>query len=85
VRVAANNLLCARLGVSVPARVAPKAVGRNRIKRQVREVFRRQQNELGGFDVVVLAQPAAERADNAALREALRQLLSHVAKKCKSS
>jgi len=66
-------------------RVSPKAVTRNRIKRQVREAFRQQQHDLSGLDLVVLAEPAAAAADNAALRAALGQQLGHIAQKCKKS
>ncbi len=84
-RVVPNRISLARLGISVSLRVSPKAVTRNRIKRQVREAFRRQQHELTGLDLVVVAQPGAGAGDNAALRASLQQHLTHIAQKCKSS
>lgn len=48
-----NGLPHARLGITVPARLG-KAVVRNRVKRRLREVFRRNQAAIpGGWDIVV--------------------------------
>src|SRR5690554_7722791 len=60
-----------RLGLSVSRKVDPSAMGRNRIKRQLREQFRhlRPRLEPGGY--VVVARPKAAGADAAALREGL--------------
>ena len=66
-----------RLGVTVSARVGG-AVVRNRIKRQVREVFRALRRELAGpADFVAIAKPSAARASNTELRRELREGLSH--------
>ncbi len=60
-----------RLGVTVSARVG-NAVVRNRIKRMVREVFRRQRRRIGTpGDFVVIAKPGA---DQVAYAEAAREL-----------
>jgi ribonuclease P protein component len=49
----------ARLGITVTRRVG-KAVTRNRVKRQIRECFRRRRRLLGaGLDVVVIARGGA--------------------------
>lgn len=48
----------ARLGITVTRRVG-KAVTRNRIKRQVRECFRRRRRLLDELDVVVIARGGA--------------------------
>jgi ribonuclease P protein component len=48
-----NGLLQSRFGVTTPARLG-KAVLRNRLKRRLREVFRRHRAELpGGWDILV--------------------------------
>ena len=73
VHTRANNLGHARLGVTVSRRVSTKAVVRNRIKRCIRESFRRTQKTLGGLDLVVIAQPNAGVAEPAALRESLQR------------
>ena len=43
----------ARLGLAVPKRNISSAVGRNRLKRLIRESFRKQKEKLRGKDVVV--------------------------------
>jgi len=52
-RMTANGLDHARLGLSIGLKAAGNAVVRNRIRRQVRESFRRPQHQLAGLDIVV--------------------------------
>jgi ribonuclease P protein component len=49
---APNNLNFPRLGLIVPKKIIATAVGRNRIKRLIRESFRLNQHHLFGIDVV---------------------------------
>lgn len=63
-----------RMGVTVTRRVAG-SVGRNRIKRLVREVFRRDRSLFPACcDLVVVARAGADRLDYAALRSELVQV-----------
>lgn len=64
----------ARLGITVSKRVDKHAVGRNRLKRQCRECFRRLRAQLPPGDYVLLARPEAAKADNPAVRADLLQL-----------
>ena len=64
-----------RLGVTVSKRVDKLAVGRNRIRRQIKECFRLQRASLPVADYVFLAKAEAARADNATLRGELLSLL----------
>ena len=52
-RLRANGLEHGRLGLAVSRKAARNAVGRNRVRRQVRESFRLSQARLAGLDVVV--------------------------------
>lgn len=64
-----------RLGVTVSKRVDKTSVGRNRIRRQIKESFRLLRHTLPAGDYVVLAKPEAARADNRQLRTELLSLL----------
>jgi ribonuclease P protein component len=64
-----------RLGLAVSRKVDPHAVGRNRIKRVLRDAFRHARHRMGAGAYVVVARPAASRADNATLRAAFLSLL----------
>ena len=59
VRYRPNGLDHARLGLAISKRVSKRAVERNRIKRLVRESFRRAQAQLPPIDLVVMAREAA--------------------------
>ncbi len=65
----------ARLGLAVSRKVDPHAVGRNRIKRVLRDAFRRLRPQLGAGDYVVVARKAAANSENKALREGFVNLL----------
>lgn len=64
-----------RLGLAVSRKVDPHAVGRNRIKRALREAFRSLRPRLRGGAYVVVARSGAARAEGLTLQEALEQLL----------
>ncbi|HSD15785.1 MAG TPA: ribonuclease P protein component [Thermomonas sp.] len=66
----------ARLGLAVSRKVDPDAVGRNRIKRALREAFRHVRGRLPGGAYVVVARSGAAQADGAALRDAFERLLT---------
>jgi len=64
-----------RLGLAVSRKVDPRAVGRNRIKRVLRDDFRHLRLHLAPGDYVVVARPGAARAGNGQLRQAFQRLL----------
>jgi ribonuclease P protein component len=76
VLVAEGEAEWSRLGVTVSRKVG-NAVVRNRVKRRIREWFRRRRGRLrGAWDLVVIARPDAARWSTAALGGALDDLLS---------
>ena len=77
-----NKLNNARLGLAVARRVEKRAVGRNRIKRIAREVFRRDLN-LPPLDMVVLANKAAPSAGNTVLRDSLERHFQRLGKRAR--
>jgi len=81
-RVAAvsNGLPVARLGIVVSRRAVSAAVARNRLKRFVRETFRRRRMSLTGLDIVVTVERQAAALSNREFVAALQMLfakLSH--------
>lgn len=80
----ANGAAAPRLGLSIAARVAGNAVQRNRIKRQVRESFRQQQQTLRGIDIVVGVRNGVRGVGKADLRRSLDELWQQVAHTCVS-
>ncbi|MCD9027924.1 ribonuclease P protein component [Luteimonas sp. BDR2-5] len=65
----------ARLGLAVSRKVDKRAVGRNRIKRVLREQFRRLRPQLVPGCYVVVARPAAAGADARAIGTAFTAAL----------
>jgi len=59
VRYRQNGLDHARLGLAISKRVSKRAVERNRIKRLLRESFRRVRHQLPPVDLLVMAREQA--------------------------
>ena len=74
-----------RVGLIVSRKASLLAVVRNRVKRQVREAFRRYQEKLAGLDIVVVASSKAGIAPAMVLRASLQQLWDKVEQKCRKS
>ena len=75
----------ARLGISVARKTVPNATARNRIKRQVRESFRRHRTVLPALDIVVQIKQLAAAMDNARIRSSLEWHWQELIKKCAAS
>ncbi|MBM5574566.1 MULTISPECIES: ribonuclease P protein component [Deefgea] len=73
----------ARLGLVVGKKTDKRAVGRNYIKRTVRELFRQNTELLLGLDVVVRSRKPFARQDGAAARAALLSLFKRI-KQCRA-
>ncbi|MDI1252269.1 ribonuclease P protein component [Thermomonas sp.] len=65
----------ARLGLAVSRKVDPDAVGRNRIKRVMRDAFRQNRSQLAPGAYVLVARVPAGKAANTELRTAFLRLL----------
>ena len=75
----------ARLGLAVSRKVDGRAVGRNRIKRALRQHFRLIRAELAGGDYVFVARPAAAKASAEALSVAMESLLRRAGARLRQS
>ena len=61
-----------RLGIGLTRRLVATSVDRNRLKRVIREAFRRHPAKSAGFDCVVMLRERFARGDEAALRRLAR-------------
>jgi ribonuclease P protein component len=68
-----NDRQVARLGLAISKKHCRHATGRNRIKRIVRESFRRHEAQLAGLDIVVMSQPATKEVSNQVLFDSLER------------
>ena len=84
-RIKANGLAHARVGLAVAVKTAGNAVKRNRIRPLIRESFRLAQHELPAVDIVVAAKFPAREAPATSLRASLATLWKRVASTCASS
>lgn len=76
-----NDKGVTRLGLTVSSKVA-NAVERNRLRRQLREFFRKRQREFPvGVDVVVIARTSAKDAAQSRLQQAFARALAELNKK----
>ena len=66
-RYRGNELGHARLGLAISKRVSKRAVERNRIKRLLRESFRRVRHQLPAVDLMVMAREQAAGVPGAEL------------------
>lgn len=74
----------ARIGMTVSRRVSPRAVTRNRIKRQIRESFRLHQVKFPSLDVVVVARTPAATAEKHVLARSLGEHWKRLLRQCKN-
>lgn len=82
INAAPNTLGHARLGLSIGGKAVGNSVARNRVKRVVRDSFRRAAAGMGGLDLVVGARNGARTAHNAQLRESLETLWKKIQERC---
>ncbi len=80
-----NEQSRARLGLAISKRFIKTAVGRNRVKRLIRNSFRQHQSLLAGLDIVVMNRQGALTASNLELTKALEAHWRRVAKRCVKS
>ena len=77
-----NTLNHPRLGMAIPKKHIKHAVGRNRIRRVVREQFRHQQHQLPAFDIVVIAKAGIADLSNEEINKILDKLWRKLIQRC---
>jgi ribonuclease P protein component len=76
-----SELPQARLGLVIAKKHVKLSVGRNRIKRVLRDSFRHHQHELTGLDIVVLARKGLATLDKQQLHLCCQQMWQQLQKK----
>ena len=77
-----NSLDHPRLGMAIPKKHIKRAVGRNRIRRIVREQFRLQQHQLPAIDIVVIAKAGIADLSNQEINKILDKLWRKLVQRC---
>jgi len=77
-----NNLDHPRIGMAIPKKHIKHAVGRNRIRRIVREQFRHQQQQLPAIDIVVIAKAGIADLSNQEINKILDKLWRKLVQRC---
>lgn len=80
-----NDIDSPRLGLTIAKKKEKTAVGRNRIKRNIRESFRLNQQNLPNIDIVVLARDNIGQANNQQLQKQLNKLWKKIAQRSEQS
>lgn len=76
--VAAGREGCSRLGIALTRRLVPSAADRNRVKRMLREVFRRHAVKGLGVDCVVMLRERYRVDQAAAIAHEVRALMDQL-------
>jgi ribonuclease P protein component len=82
--VARKKGRCARLGFAIARKQLKRAVDRNRVKRLVRESFRKKLEDLPNHDVVVMVRFKILNLSNAEIFSRLNKHWHSVQKKCEN-
>ncbi len=68
--------------MAIPKKHIKRAVGRNRIRRIVRENFRHQQHDLPAIDIVVIAKAGIADLSNQEINKVLDKLWRKLVQRC---
>jgi len=72
-----SAIAATRIGITVSRKVSKRAVVRNRIKRQIRAIWRQLLPQISpGFDVITIVHPAATECNRSQFLQELKQLVT---------
>lgn len=75
-KAAKNNLEISRFGFIVGKKASKKAVKRNRVKRQMREIVRLRLNKIKiGFDIIIMVRPEIVGKDYGKIERVMNNIL----------
>lgn len=75
-----NELEHPRLGLVIGKKNVRLAVERNRVKRLIRESFRLHQDDIGSWDIVIIARKGLAEQSSTELRKQLRRFWKRLAR-----
>ncbi len=79
IKFAQNNLENSRFGFIISKKVSPKAVMRNRIKRQVREIIHLNLDSIkNGLDIVIICHPEIIKKNYQEIEEAILKTIKEI-------
>ena len=81
VHVASGRPGASRIGIALTRRMTPSSLCRNRIKRLVRELFRRHDVKRSGLDLVIALRGSVAPGREAELRAELRAAMDQLVEK----
>lgn len=79
-----NQLNHSRIGLVIGKKNVKLAVERNRLKRQIREHFRKNQNALPCLDIVIVARRGLANLSSSELQAELTTLWKRIHRQCKT-
>lgn len=74
-KILKNELNENRVGFIISSKVSKKAVLRNKIRRRLSELFKKEEINLKGFDFIFIGLPGLEKVDYSETKEILQTLL----------
>ncbi|MGH1426937.1 MAG: ribonuclease P protein component [Arenicella sp.] len=81
INVVKHSKPSSRLGITVSKKVSKRAVDRNRIKRHIREWYRKNKHRCHNFDIVLTAKPAIQQKTMAEIQLSLEDIWRKLQKK----
>lgn len=75
-----NQKILSRWAIIVSQKLSKKAVIRNKLKRQLREILRKEGKEIKGFDLIIIPRPLLLEKNFSDLQEILRENLKQIKK-----
>ncbi len=77
-----TTLKKSRLGITIPKKRVKKACDRNRVKRIIRESFRKRKDDFPNIDIVIIGKSGLDKLDNAEIFLLLEKLWKKLIKRC---
>lgn len=79
IKIKTNELGCVRIGIVISKKIIKKATGRNKIKRQLRQIVRQETMQTKkGIDIVIACKSAIQKASYIELQKEWQSIWSKI-------